>query len=137
MKSSVLDIAPQVNYWPHVVGTRQCGSGKVFFIRSLIKHIVQVGESDEYECLAVLQEHGQDVKSLCWHPLEEILVSASYDNTLRIYREDVDDFICTQVLSGHESTVWEASFAQQGDLLSKPFSPTLYKKDNQEISLCW
>src|SRR5262249_25080500 len=38
-------------------------------------------DDDEFECLAVLQDHTQDVKSVSWHPSEPILASCSYDDT--------------------------------------------------------
>ena len=67
-------------------------------------------EEDEFECLAVLQEHTQDVKSLTWHPTEPILASCSYDDTIRLYYPDQDEFIPISVLRGHTSTVWGVSF---------------------------
>ncbi|KAI9793521.1 MAG: Cytosolic iron-sulfur protein assembly protein [Peltula sp. TS41687] len=66
------------------------------------------GEGD-YETIAVLQEHEGDVKCVAWHPTEDVLVSASYDDEIRVYREDEEDdgeWRCVSVLRGHESTVW-------------------------------
>ena len=53
-----------------------------------------------------MQEHEGDVKCVAWHPEEELLASASYDDDVRLWREDVDDWGCCGVLRGHESTVW-------------------------------
>jgi WD40 repeat protein len=39
---------------------------------------------NEYECVVVLQGHTQDVKMVQWHPILDILVSVSYDNTIRV-----------------------------------------------------
>jgi len=57
-------------------------------------------------------EHTQDVKCVSWHPQEEILASASYDDTIKLYIEDPsDDWYCFSTLSGHASTVWSLAWA--------------------------
>lgn len=43
----------------------------------------EVGE-DGYETIAVVQEHEGDVKYVAWHPEGELLVSASYDDEIRL-----------------------------------------------------
>jgi len=77
-------------------------------------------EEDEWETVAVLSEHDGDVKAVAWCPdvpgrrsgsknrqSDEVLASASYDNTVRIWREDYDgEWVCVAVLEGHEATVW-------------------------------
>ncbi len=42
----------------------------------------------------------QDVKAVAWHPKGEILVSCSYDDTIKLWRESDDEWICEQTLSG-------------------------------------
>ncbi|KUI59904.1 putative cytosolic iron-sulfur protein assembly protein 1 [Cytospora mali] len=73
---------------------------------------------DEWETVAVLNEHEADVKCVAWCPDvpgrtakgkygAEVLASSSYDNTVRIWREDGDgEWVCVAVLEGHEGTVW-------------------------------
>ncbi|KAB5583389.1 WD40-repeat-containing domain protein [Coniochaeta sp. 2T2.1] len=74
---------------------------------------------DEWETVAVLSEHDGDVKAVAWcpdtpgrnkragHGGVDVLASASYDNTVRIWREDGDgEWVCVAVLEGHEGTVW-------------------------------
>ncbi|KAF3348041.1 hypothetical protein VD0002_g5865 [Verticillium dahliae] len=74
---------------------------------------------DEWETVAVLNEHEGDMKALAWCPdvpnrntrsgvySSDVLASASYDNTVRIWREDGDgEWVCVAVLEGHEGTVW-------------------------------
>ena len=73
---------------------------------------------DEWETVAVLTEHEGDVKALAWCPDVpgrsrrgtygmDMLASASYDNTVRVWREDNDaEWVCVAVLEGHEGTVW-------------------------------
>ena len=38
----------------------------------------------------------QDVKSLSWHPWKELLVSCSYDDTVKLWTTDGDDWSCAQ-----------------------------------------
>lgn len=75
-------------------------------------------DDDEWETIAVLNEHEGDVKAVAWCPdvpgrnarrnySVDVLASASYDNTVRIWREDGDaEWVCVAVLEGHEGTVW-------------------------------
>lgn len=68
---------------------------------------------DEWETVAVLQDHDGDVKSLCWTEMdgEERLASCSFDETIRLFKDDGEDWTCVAVLKGHTGTVlyidWE------------------------------
>ena len=42
----------------------------------------------------------QDVKAVVWHPDREILVSCSYDDTIKLWRESDDEWVCEQTLAG-------------------------------------
>jgi WD40 repeat protein len=65
---------------------------------------------DEFETVAVLQEHTADVKFVSWRVDDgngEVLASASYDDTIRFWRgDDEGEWSCIAVLEGHEGTVW-------------------------------
>ncbi|KAI1412454.1 WD domain-containing protein [Hypoxylon sp. FL1857] len=76
-----------------------------------------VESDDEWETVAVLTEHEGDVKAVAWCPetnrtgrgrySSDALASASYDNTVRIWREESEqEWECVAVLEGHEGTVW-------------------------------
>lgn len=39
---------------------------------------------NEFECVSVLQGHTQDVKMVQWHPFLDVLVSVSYDNSVKV-----------------------------------------------------
>lgn len=81
-------------------------------------------DDDEWETLAVLNEHDADVKAVGWCPdlpgrtrgarrkySADVLASASYDNTVRIWREEAEgEWVCVAVLEGHEGTVWGVQF---------------------------
>jgi WD40 repeat protein len=71
-------------------------------------------EDDNFETVAVLQEHDGDVKCVAWHPEEDLLVSTSYDDTVRLYREDADDWVQVAMIDGHNQTVWWAEFEGSG-----------------------
>ncbi|KAI1388418.1 WD40 repeat-like protein [Hypoxylon trugodes] len=75
-------------------------------------------DDDEWETVAVLNEHEGDVKAVAWCPevnrsgrrgrySSDVLASASYDNTVRVWREESEqEWVCVAVLEGHEGTVW-------------------------------
>lgn len=81
-------------------------------------------EDEEWETIAVLQEHQGDVKCVRWCEGvsvtnadgeetivggREILASGSYDDTVRLWRdvEEEGDWACVSVLEGHDGTVWD------------------------------
>ena len=39
---------------------------------------------NDFECIEVLQGHTQDVKMVQWHPFYDVLVSVSYDNSIKV-----------------------------------------------------
>ena len=79
----------------------------------------QESPGDQFECLAVLNGHQGDVKSLRfanshgeWGDGDEILLSASYDDTIKCWAEDAGDWYCAATLSGvHSSTIWSLTLA--------------------------
>jgi len=51
--------------------------------------------------------------------LGQILASASYDDTIKLYIDDPsEDWFCFSTLSGHKSTVWSLSWSPQGSYLA-------------------
>jgi WD40 repeat protein len=73
----------------------------------------------EFECLSVMMEHSQDVKSVAFHPQQDILASASYDDTVKLYIDDPsDDWYPFATLKGHTSTVWSIAFSPCGRFLA-------------------
>lgn len=94
---------------------------------------------DEWETVAVLQEHEADVKCVAWGPDEgdgkgEILASGSYDDSIRLWREDEEqEWGCVAILRGHTGTVWgldwegrseeEEEREREGDDTTEPAKP--------------
>jgi WD40 repeat protein len=72
-------------------------------------------DGGEFDCVTILEGHTQDVKFIKFHPTELILFSASYDDTIRIWKEDNDDWYCVDTLSGHASTVWGLTLNERGN----------------------
>uniref|UniRef100_A0A7S4I437 Probable cytosolic iron-sulfur protein assembly protein CIAO1 homolog n=1 Tax=Odontella aurita TaxID=265563 RepID=A0A7S4I437_9STRA len=76
----------------------------------------------EFECIAVLHGHTGDVKSVAFAPSlgqwgdgDEVLFSASYDDTIKCWAEDAGDWYCAATLSSaHSSTVWSVAAAGGG-----------------------
>lgn len=48
----------------------------------------------------------------------QLLASASYDDTVKLYQEEEDDWVCCATLEGHESTVWSLAFDPSGQRLA-------------------
>jgi|EP00979_Chaetoceros_neogracilis_P003588 WD40 repeat protein len=82
----------------------------------------QSGGEGDFECLAVLQSHSGDVKSVVFAPShgqfgdgDEILLSASYDDTIRCWAEDAGDWYCALTLeSVHTSSIWTIAMSPGG-----------------------
>ncbi|VDK51472.1 unnamed protein product [Gongylonema pulchrum] len=78
--------------------------------------VFQVDEDDFFEVSSILQSHTQDVNSD--HISHQLLVSCSYDCSIRFYRFDGEDWITQQSISdAHQSTVWSADFSGDGNSL--------------------
>ena len=87
-------------------------------------------EEDEWETIAVLNEHAGDVKCVEWCAGgrkrrrlgndeegdvmggRELLASGGYDDTIRLWKdvEEEGDWVCVGVIEGHGGTVWDLSW---------------------------
>lgn len=75
-------------------------------------------EDEDFECASVMSAHSQDVKHCVWNPSREILASCSYDDTVKLFKEEIDDWTCFATLESHESTVWRVCFDKDGHRLA-------------------
>jgi cytosolic iron-sulfur protein assembly protein CIAO1 len=79
-------------------------------------------QGGDYECLAVLHGHEADVKCVRfaqshdqWGDGDEILLSASYDDTIKCWAEDGGDWYCAASIAGvHSTTIWSIAIAPGG-----------------------
>lgn len=71
----------------------------------------------EFECLAVLHGHAQDVKSVMWHPSHRVLFSCGYDDVVKVWMEEDLEWYCVNTLARHKSTVWSMDFDRDGNRL--------------------
>lgn len=74
--------------------------------------------AENWDCSDVKNDHTKDVKHVVWHPLHNILVSCSYDDSIKFFHKEGDDWKCYQTLSSHTSTVWSAAFSASGEFLA-------------------
>lgn len=77
----------------------------------------ETDEGASWDCSDVKNDHTKDVKQIVWHPHYNILVSCSYDDTVKLFHKDGDDWNCFQTLTTHSSTVWSADFSESGQYL--------------------
>jgi len=47
----------------------------------------------------------------------QLLASCSYDDTIKLWADQDDDWYCIDTMAGHNSTVWEIAFDSTGDRL--------------------
>ncbi|RKF55644.1 putative cytosolic iron-sulfur protein assembly protein 1 [Golovinomyces cichoracearum] len=73
----------------------------------------EIGEEgdDEFETVAVLQDHTADVKCISWRRddgMGELLASAGYDDSIRFWRDSdgEGEWECVAILEAHTGTVW-------------------------------
>lgn len=50
-----------------------------------------------------------------WDPSGSFLASGSYDDTIKIWQEEHEEWMCVQTLGGHTSTVWDLAFDAKED----------------------
>ncbi|KAL5971498.1 hypothetical protein TSMEX_000830 [Taenia solium] len=99
--------------------------------------IWEFDDEEDFQCVSVLQPHTGDVKYVFWHPIKEVLGSTSYDNTINLYKEELDDWTVVCKLIGHESTVWKAEFSPNGQILaSLPKRPPTGTPCGQYLATC-
>lgn len=62
----------------------------------------------------------QDVKSVRWHPSGEVLVSSSYDDSIKLWVDAHDEWVCAQTLAGNapvEANIAYSTFLFSGSLI--------------------
>jgi WD40 repeat protein len=92
-----------------------CGRDKTVWLwESFLSGSIGGGDGGDFECIAVLNGHEGDVKCVAfaashgqWGDGDEILVSGSYDDTIKIWAEDAGDWYCAMSIPDvHADTIW-------------------------------
>jgi WD40 repeat protein len=104
-----------------------CGRDKAVWIWEsyLAGTIGGPAEGGDFECIAVLNGHEGDVKTAQFSPNhgqfgdgDEICLSASYDETIKVWAEDSGDWYCAMSIQGvHTDTIWSIALAPGGGRL--------------------
>ena len=80
------------------------------------------GGQGDFGCLAILTSHTGDVKDVEFTSSmnqfgdgDDILLSASYDDTIKVWAEEDDEWYCALTLSNvHSSTIWSIALSSSG-----------------------
>ena len=102
-----------------------CGRDKTVWIWAM-EEVATGNEEEDFECLAVLQEHEQDVKCLAWHPERPLFLTGSYDESIIAWgplNSSLDDWISVGKVANHlGGTVWSLAFSPDGNKLAVALS---------------
>jgi WD40 repeat protein len=83
----------------------------------LLKDQVILPETARFlHLVGLLDRHGESVRSLAFAPIEQLLASASNDNTIRLWR--LGNSREERVLAGHSAAVVSLAFSTDGQLLA-------------------
>jgi len=100
-----------------------CGRDKTVWIwETFLDGSVGGSQDNEFECIAVLSGHEGDVKAVrfapshdLWGDGDEILLSSSYDETIKVWAEDAGDWYCAfSIQDVHNDTIWSLAVAPGG-----------------------
>lgn len=98
-----------------------CGRDRTVWIWERAQDNNTDGSGDEsdtlWDCSDVKNDHTKDVKNVIWHPNQNILISCSYDDTIKFFHLHDSDWKCFETLTDHTSTVWSAAFSHSGQYL--------------------
>jgi WD40 repeat protein len=103
-----------------------CGRDKTVWLwETFLDGTVGGTTENEFECVAVLNGHEGDVKCVqfapshgIWGDGDEIALSASYDDTIKVWAEDDGDWYCAcSIQDVHRDTIWSLAVAPGGGRL--------------------
>ncbi|RKF63073.1 putative cytosolic iron-sulfur protein assembly protein 1 [Erysiphe neolycopersici] len=93
-------------------------------------------DDDEFETVAVLQDHTADVKCISWRKddgMGELLASAGYDDTIRFWRDSdgEGEWECVGLLEGHSGTIWALEW--EPEVSMSKFQPSLQGQEEKGV----
>ena len=71
--------------------------------------------SKNFQCIFVLMDHESDIKQICWHPAFGILITATYDGFLRIFRKNNQDMLLIISLKFSAFSIFSMSTDENGN----------------------
>lgn len=107
-------------FLPGTIGSQ--GNGSTSFNPSIPGNSGGGGGQGDFECISILTGHTGDVKDVEFTSSlnqfgdgDDILLSASYDDTIKIWAEEDGEWYCALTLSNvHSSTVWSIALSSSG-----------------------
>jgi WD40 repeat protein len=103
-----------------------CGRDKSVWIwETFLDGSIGGSADNDFECIAVLNGHDGDVKAVTfcpshgiWGDGDELVLSASYDDTIKVWAEDDGDWYCAYSITDvHKDTIWSLAIAPGGGRL--------------------
>lgn len=70
------------------------------------------------DCVSVLSGHTQDVKFVRFSNVNNNLYSCSYDDTIKVWYYEEEDFSNINTLRAHEGTVWGIAFKPSKEIIN-------------------
>lgn len=106
-------------FLPGTIGAE--GNGSTSFNASIAGNNGGGGQGD-FECISILTSHSGDVKDVEFTSSmnqfgdgDDILLSASYDDTIKVWAEEDGEWYCALTLSNvHSSTIWSIALSSSG-----------------------
>jgi WD40 repeat protein len=103
-----------------------CGRDKTIWVwETFLDGTIGGSTDNEFECIAVLNGHEGDVKCVrfapshgVWGDGDEIILSSSYDDTIKIWAEDAGDWYCAYSIQDvHKDTICSLALSPGGGRL--------------------
>lgn len=89
---------------------------KALIVTLIFNCISIFGQSEIIEPFKILQGHKFKVGPINFSKNNNYLISASWDNSVRVW--DIDSFKCIKVLKGHEDNVWACDISSDNNLIA-------------------